>query len=183
MGDCQNEVLVVEDDTDLREVYGRALSTTYAVSTAVDGSEALDSITDDTDVVLLDRRLPDTDADALVRELTNECRDASMALVTAVEPDFDIIQLGIDDYLVKPVTPDQLQDTIDRLLSLAEYDALYRELSQKRVKRSVLAQEKTPTELRESDEFERLCHDIERLESDLDDIAETIGETPRGLEH
>ena len=44
-----------------------------------------------------------------------------------------------DDYLVKPVTTKRLRDTVDGLLALADYDATYRTLSQKRVEKSVLA--------------------------------------------
>ena len=182
MGDEGDRVLVVEDDADLREVYRRILSEFYDTATAATGTEAVEAMSDDTDVVLLDRRLPDTDAETLVRELQNRYRDCYIALVTGVEPGFDIIELGIDDYLVKPVTTEQLHDTVERLLSLAEYDAIYRQLSQKRVKRNVLAEEKSPEELGQSDEFDRLQTDIDRLETELDDVAETVDETIRGLE-
>ena len=175
-------MLIVEDDVDLLDVYDSVLSQFYAVSTAATGAEAVETMTDDTDVVLLDRRLPDTDEETLVRELQNRYRNCYIALVTGVEPDFDIIELGIDDYLVKPVTTEQLREAVERLLCLAEYDALYRTLSQKHVKRNVLVQERSPSELRQSDEFQRLQNDIERLESELDDIAETVDGTIRGLE-
>lgn len=182
MGAGDDRVLIVEDDADLRDVYDRALSQFYAVSTAATGTDAVETMTGDTDVVLLDRRLPDTPTETLVRELQNRYRDCYIALVTGVEPGFDIIELGIDDYLVKPVTTDQLREAVDRLTSLAEYDATYRTLSQKRVKRNVLAQEKSAAELRTNDEFERLQADIDRLEAELDDIAETVDGTIRGLE-
>jgi len=182
MGDGGDRVLVVEDDADLRDVYERGLSEFYVVATATTGAEAIATMTDDTDAVLLDRRLPDTDAETLVRELQNRYRDCYIALVTGVEPGFEIIELGIDDYLVKPVTTEELRETADRLISLAEYDALYRTLSQKRVKRNVLAQEKSPEELSRSDEFQCLQADIDRLETELDDIAETVDGAIRGLE-
>jgi len=178
MGERRTRVLVVEDDTELRAMYDRVLSAFYAVSTAATGADAVAAMTDDTDVVLLDRRLPDTDAATLVRDLKRRYGDCYVALVTVMQPDFDIVDLSIDDYLVKPVTTDQLRDAVDRLLSLAEYDATYRELSQKRVKRSVLAREKPSTALRHSAAFDRLCTDIERLERELDDTPET----GRGLE-
>jgi len=183
MRDGRNGVLIVEDEDELLTVYDRVLSEYYDVSTAETGAEAVETMSDDIDVVLLDRRLPDADGAALVDELQNRHRDCYVALVTAVEPDFDIIELGLDDYLVKPVTTEQLCDTVDRLRSLAEYDATYRALSQKRVKRNVLVKEKTSTQLRRCEEFERLRSEIERLESELDNIVETIGETPRELEH
>ena len=38
-----------------------------------------------------------------------------VAMVTAVDPDFDIIDMGCDDYLVKPIARADLLDVVDRL--------------------------------------------------------------------
>nr|WP_276516763.1 HalX domain-containing protein [Halomicroarcula pellucida] len=65
---------------------------------------------------------------------------------------------------------------------MAEYDETYRELSQKRVKRNVLEQEKAPPELGESEEFRRLQADIERLEAQLEEIADKCADVERELE-
>jgi len=91
--------------------------------------------------------------------------------------------MGIDDYLVKPVTTADIEAAVGRLLSLAEYDATQQELSQKRVKRSVLAQEKPTVELEHSEEFAGLQADIERLEAELDDMAEKLSDIERELTH
>lgn len=34
-------------------------------------------------------------------------------MVTAVKPDFDIIDMGFDNYLVKPVSKDNLYTTVE----------------------------------------------------------------------
>ncbi len=36
-------------------------------------------------------------------------------MVTAVDPDFDIIAMRVDDYLVKPVSREALPEVVDRL--------------------------------------------------------------------
>src|SRR6056297_978601 len=95
MGERRTRVLVVEDDTELRAMYDRVLSSFYAVSTAATGADAVAAMTDDTDVVLLDRRLPDTDAATLVRDLKRRYGDCYVALVTVMQPDFDIVDLSI----------------------------------------------------------------------------------------
>lgn len=164
-------ILLVEDEETLREAYSRILGERYDVSTAASGTAAIDTISDSTDIVLLDRRLPDTGGDDVLREIQAQNYDCYVAMVTAVDPNFDIIEMGIDDYLVKPLSSDELTDAIERLLLLAEYDSLYQELSQKRVKRNILAQERSPAELHESGDFERLQNEIETLEDELADVA------------
>ena len=92
-------------------------------------------------------------------------------MVTAVNPDFDIIDLRIDDYVVKPVTRAELRETVDRLLKLEEYNERMQDLTSKKLKRNVLEVEKTRAELSESDEFEQLQSEISALESELDTLA------------
>jgi len=102
-------VLVVEDEPDLADLYAAWLGDEYRVRTAYGGQEALDELDeadDEVDAILLDRRMPGLSGDevlAAVRERGIDCR---VAMVTAVEPDFDILKMGFDDYLVKPVTSD-----------------------------------------------------------------------------
>ncbi|MBX0304927.1 response regulator [Haloarcula salinisoli] len=182
MGDG-TRVLVVEDDAEHRAVYDRVLSEFYAVSTVASGATAVETMTDDTDVVVLDRPLPELSVARLVDELTNRHHDCCVGLVTRSEPYFDVTRwLGVDDYLVKPVTTEGLRDTVDGLLALAEYDATYRTLSQKRVRKSVLAQEQRSTRRPQNPDCARLRADIERLERDLEELAEQLDGTARALE-
>jgi DNA-binding response OmpR family regulator len=175
-------ILLVEDEDKLREAYVNVLEDPYDVSAVATGDAALDTVSDDTDIVLLDRRLSDMRGDDVYRELEANNYDCYVAMVTAVDPEFDIIEMGIDDYLVKPLSTDELKDAIERLLTLAEYDETYRELSQKRVKRNILAQERSPAQLHESEEFERLEAEIDELEAELDDIADEFDDLNRELE-
>ncbi|WP_324663950.1 response regulator [Haloarcula sediminis] len=177
-------VLVVEDDDELRAVYDRVLSEFYSVSTAASGARAVETVTDDTDAVVVDRPLPEMPVAALASALTSRYDDCCVGLVTGCEPHFDVSRwLGVDDYLVKPVTTEQLRATVDRLIALAEYGCIYRRLSQKRVRKSVLVQEKPAAELSRCDKFQRLEAEIDRLEAELDDIADEVSETTRGLTH
>ena len=182
MGDG-GHVLVVEDDTEQRAAYDRVLSEFYAVSTAASGAAAVETVTDGTDVVLIDRPLPETTVDSLAGALMTRQDDCYVALVTGSEPCFDISRWpSVDDYLVKPVTVEQLRDTVDRLLTLAEYDEIYRTLSQKRVRKSVLAQEQQSTRKQRGSELARVTAAIERLERELDEIGERLDEVPGDLE-
>jgi two-component system response regulator AdeR len=125
-------------------------------------------------VVLLDREIPGSSGGELLtafREQPGRCR---VAMVTGVEPDFDIIDMGFDDYLTKPVTSEGLTEAVARLLRRDEVAAMTRRLFSLARKRSVLQASKPADELTESDEFARLEREIARLRSEIDASLERI---------
>jgi DNA-binding response OmpR family regulator len=163
-------VLVVEDRTDLANLYAEWLGDRHEVRTATDGRAALAAVDDGVDAALLDRRMPEVSGDEVLATLRDRGHDVRAAMVTAVDPGFDVIDMPFDDYVSKPVTREELVETVDGLLALREYSELQLELSSKRVKHSVLAGEKRRVELEESEEFARLEAEIADLEARLDDI-------------
>lgn len=115
-------ILVVDDLEDYLELYERRLSDDYDVVTASGGQAAIDRAGPDVDVVLLDRDMPEVpgrEVLARIRDADYECR---VAMVTAEEPDEDVVELGYDAYLQKPVSGPELTATVDRLLRLVAYD-------------------------------------------------------------
>lgn len=115
-------ILIVEDERDLADLYSTWLAESYAVRTAYGGSQALEAINESVDVVLLDRRMPEITGGEVLEEIRGRSYDCLVAMVTAVEPDLDIIEMGFDDYLVKPISETDLRAQVDQLLSLATYD-------------------------------------------------------------
>lgn len=166
----QIRVLIVEDEADLADMYAEYLPE-YDTSIAYGGEEALDALSEEYDVILLDRRMPVVSGTEVLAAIEEQKLDCRVAMVTAVNPDFDIIDLRIDDYVVKPVTRAELRETVDRLLKLEEYNERMQDLTSKKLKRNVLQVEKTRAELSESDEFEQLQSEISALESELDSLA------------
>ena len=125
-------------------------------------------------MALLDRRIPDRSGDKVLAEINENGCDCRVAMVTAVNPGFDIIDMGCDDYLVKPVSRADLLDVVERLLKLSEYSEKHQQLTSKKLKRNVLKVEKSTAELDRSDRFERLTGEIEGLEAELDEIGEDL---------
>ena len=109
-------VLVVEDKEELAETFAAWLEPDHEVRLALTGHEALDLADETVDVVLLDRRLPDIDGREVLDRLRADGLDCRVCMVTAVQPDFDILDMGFDDYAVKPVFQDDL--LVDRLQRL-----------------------------------------------------------------
>jgi DNA-binding response OmpR family regulator len=167
-GDERATVLVVEDEDNVADLFENVLSEEYHVRRAANGGEALSKLDDGVDVVLLDRRMPDISGDQALDEIEARGLNCRVAMVTAVDPDFDVIDMGFDDYLSKPVRADELRETVERLRRLDTYEQKYQELSSKIVKRNILEVEKTETELTANERFRQLQARIEELETELE---------------
>ena len=125
--DGRPTVLVVDDDRALADTCEYWLREEYDVRVAYDGTQALERIDDDVDVVLLDRRMPDVSGDDVLAEIDARGLDCRVAMMTAVAPDTDIVEMPFDEYLVKPVDEESVTETVEELLVRAEFDERIRE--------------------------------------------------------
>lgn len=114
-------VLAVDDLREYLDVYEHRLGDEYEVRTAHGGEAALAAVDEDVDVVLLDREMPGVSGDDVLAAIREEGYDCRVAIVTANEPDEDVVGLGYDAYLRKPVSADDLTDVVERLRSLSAY--------------------------------------------------------------
>jgi DNA-binding response OmpR family regulator len=99
-----------------------------------------------------------------------------VAMVTAVDPDFEIIDMPFDDYIIKPVSREELYETIDRLLTCAEYEEQLRQYYALSAKRSTLRANKPESELAESEAFEGLESELGQLRESLDQTVDEFDE-------
>lgn len=165
-------VLIVEDESSLADVYREWLQDSYDMKVAYTGENALEIVRDEgdaLDIVLLDRRMPEVSGDEVLSEIRKRGLDCRVAMITAVEPDFDIIKMGFDDYIVKPVSKNHLRRIVQRLLVRSEYDDKLREYFSLASKRAVLEAEKSRIELERSEEYVELKDDIKKLREELTD--------------
>jgi DNA-binding response OmpR family regulator len=163
-------VLVVEDEAPLVEIYARWLSEEYEVRTAQNGEVALEAVDETVDVVLLDRLMPGMSGDEVLGAIEEMGLTPRVAMVTAVEPDFDIIRMGFDDYLTKPIDREELMGTVERLLSRNSYADLEREYYALVEKQAALRSAKSAEELERSDEYDELRTRVETLSQELDAV-------------
>jgi DNA-binding response OmpR family regulator len=162
-------LLVVDDEEEVADVYALKLEREYTVRKAYGGEEALEKVDDDVDVVLLDRRMPDRSGDEVLAAIRERGLDCRVIMITAVDPDFDIIDMDFDDYLCKPVESDDLLSAVEQQLTASEYDERLTEYFELTSKLALLEAEKTPQELDENEDIETLQARIDTLRDEMDD--------------
>lgn len=168
------KVLIVDDEERVATTYELRLGTDYETTIALDGEEALGVVDDTYDVVLLDRRMPGLSGEEVLEEIRKRGIDCRTVMVTAVDPDFDIAEMEFDDYVVKPVSRDELHEVVERALTISEYNDQIQELSSLKLKRNVLEVEMADPELERSDQYQKLIREINRLKEEIDDMEDVL---------
>jgi DNA-binding response OmpR family regulator len=182
--DSPTTVLLAEDEPALLATYQTWLTDEYDVRTASDGDEALAAVDETVDVVVLDRRMPTVSGDEALAEMRLRGYSGMVAVVTAVEPDLEIVDMPFDTYLTKPVRREELLKVIDRLGEVAARDRVSRDLFAVVEKRTTLEETHSRTALADSEEYRRLVARHEELSRRVEaaiDRVETAeaGATPR----
>lgn len=124
-----SRVLIVEDEPDIRDLVVHHLKRDgYQVSTASSGEEALRQVRAvPPDLVLLDLMLPAMDGLEVCRRLRQDPATASLPIVilTAKSDEVDRVlglELGADDYIVKPFSPKELMARVRAVLRRSRPD-------------------------------------------------------------
>ena len=110
-------VLLAEDEQDLNNIIVKKLkSEGYTVDACFDGEEALDFIEmAEYDVIILDIMMPKMDGLELVREMRRRENPTPVIFLTArdaIEDRVKGLDMGANDYLVKPFSFDELMARI-----------------------------------------------------------------------
>ncbi|MFZ5647155.1 MAG: response regulator transcription factor [Bacillota bacterium] len=113
-------LLVVDDEIKIRELLGAYLQREgFTVDEAGDGLEAMDKIKGQQyDAVILDLMMPGMDGLELCREI-RKSSDVPVIMLTAKGDEIDRIlglELGADDYMVKPFSPRELVARVKAIL-------------------------------------------------------------------
>ena len=116
-------ILLVEDEKTIRDAVAAYLEReSYWVTPAADGQIALDEFTKHRfDLVVLDLMLPKVSGEEVCRQIRN-ASDVPIIMLTAKGEEEDRItglELGADDYLVKPFSPRELVARVRALLRRA----------------------------------------------------------------
>ena len=108
------KILVVEDEKNIRELIEFNLENAgYEVDTAADGRVALDKLSEEIDLVVLDLMLPEIDGMEVCRRMrgSEDLRQIPIIMLTAKGEEVERIlglEMGADDYMTKPFSPREL---------------------------------------------------------------------------
>jgi len=115
--------LIVDDDPDVIEVISRLLTLKkHSVLSAENALDAIDQITaNDIDIVITDATMPEYSGFDLIRSIKGNEKYSSLtlAMLTGRREKEDIqhaVELGVQDYIVKPIEPEVLLAKIDGLV-------------------------------------------------------------------
>ena len=120
------KVLLIEDDADLLDLMTYALGREgYTVLTAMDGQQGLKRWADESpDLVLVDVNLPQIDGFEVCRRIRHDGA-TPLIMLTARDEEEDVLRayrLGIDDYVNKPFSAQQLVARMKAVLRRSQAD-------------------------------------------------------------
>lgn len=120
MKDQQQKILVADDEASIRRILETRLSMMgFVVITAADGEEALQVFQhQEPDLIILDVMMPKLNGYQVCQSLRQES-DVPIIMLTALSDVADRItglEMGADDYMVKPFSPKELESRIRCIL-------------------------------------------------------------------
>lgn len=126
------KILIIEDDKLIAELERDYLEVSgFKTEIAFNGEDGLNfALNREFDLILLDLMLPSKDGFQLCKEIRSN-KEIPILMVTAKKDSVDKINLGADDYIVKPFDPSELVARVnahlsryDRLTSMGKKDSV-----------------------------------------------------------
>ncbi len=174
----------MDDEHDVADTQALKLGHHYETTVVYGGAAALDTAGPEFDAILLDRRMPDVHGDEVLARLRERGYDGVVIMLTAVDPDLNILEMAFDDYLQKPVEQSTLVAALEQHLDRPGEDDRLDEFFEITSKLAVLEREKSARQLESSAEYtalkERAAELGAVLETEHDDFEELV-ETHRSI--
>ena len=118
-------ILIVDDEPDIREILRYNLEKEgFAITEAIDGNDALDKLSIDLDLAILDIMMPGKDGYEVCCKIREQGNTLPIVFLTAMDREFDEVkglEVGGDDYVRKPFSPKML---------IARINAIFRRIDQ-----------------------------------------------------
>ncbi|NIM95150.1 MAG: response regulator [Anaerolineales bacterium] len=119
-------ILVADDNQEIRDFLEEALETLggYSVHSVGDGLSALTLVHElQPDLLITDQQMPNLSGIELIHRVRADYPALPVILMTGESSEalaVDALRVGATDYLVKPFDPDELLETVDQSLELAQ---------------------------------------------------------------
>ncbi|SVA19551.1 uncharacterized protein METZ01_LOCUS72405 [marine metagenome] len=113
-------ILIVDDEPDIREILRYNLEKAgFNITEAVTGDDALNKLSKDLDLAILDIMMPGKDGYEVCRKIREQGNTVPIIFLTAMDREFDEVrglEVGGDDYVKKPFSPKMLIARINAIL-------------------------------------------------------------------
>lgn len=116
------KILIVDDEPLIRDALAYKLKKDgYDIDTAEDGEKAIDMIdAEDYQIIISDIMMPFVSGFELVKILKERGKEAPVLMLTSLNSETAVLKafdLGADDYMTKPFSPNELSVRIKKLLN------------------------------------------------------------------
>ncbi len=176
----KKKILIVEDDTAERELYEEMLKEEYDTIKAKNGEKALEKISPEIDLIILDRKMPGLSGDQVLKRIRKadkkDIQGIPTIMLTALDADLDIINMEFNDYLNKPVSPKELRQKIKETLSINNYSKNLNKYYSLINKKTVLQNSLSEEELSKNKEYQELEDDIKKQRKNINEEITQIME-------
>ena len=113
-------ILIVDDEPDIREILRYNLEKAgFNITEAVSGNDALNKLSKELDLAILDIMMPGKDGYEVCRKIREQGNTVPIIFLTAMDREFDEVrglEVGGDDYIKKPFSPKMLIARINAIL-------------------------------------------------------------------
>jgi signal transduction histidine kinase len=118
--EAARNILVVDDDESITELFAAYLNENYTCATAASSDEALAKLARDKyGLVISDIQMPGRNGVELLREIRLRYPDTAVIMISGIarpQRIRDALHLGATDYLIKPIELDVLRFAVERAL-------------------------------------------------------------------
>ncbi|MEE9115711.1 MAG: response regulator [Thermoplasmata archaeon] len=122
---AKKKIVVVDDEQNILDLVGMILEAEgFTVSKALNGTEGIKMAQEEhPDLVLLDIMMPEMDGWVVYRKLKEDSKtkDIPVAMLTvkaqAIDKEMALDVIGVEDYITKPFTPDELVERVQKLVA------------------------------------------------------------------
>jgi DNA-binding NtrC family response regulator len=122
----KRSILVVDDESGVREAIGTILKPKYDVYTAADGNEAIQFIQKDKiDIVTLDLTMPGLSGIEVLKQIKRRNADIEVIVISAhgtPQNHQEAVRHGADDFIMKPFNAPDLINSVSKSLERRAYN-------------------------------------------------------------